>query len=71
MFTIPGLIFFAEGLAWLLGGSELDAWKNNPAAQVTAWDRKIADAKHQAEFEYAGVSSTWVCPALRGGAAGG
>ena len=35
------------------------------------WHETLEDAKHQAEFEYAGVSSTWVCPALRGGAAGG
>ena len=27
------------------------------------WHETLEDAKHQAEFEYEGVASTWLCPA--------
>jgi hypothetical protein len=33
------------------------------------WHETLEDARHQAEFEYGGVSRTWICPALSGGAA--
>jgi hypothetical protein len=48
------ITFIAWGIGKIfgLGGSRnpaLDAWKNNPGAQVAAWDRRIADEIERGE----------------------